>query len=170
MDGGAWWAALHGVAKSRTVLSDFTFTFDFHALKKDMEAHSSVRAWRIPGTAEPGGLPSVVLHRVGHDWRLNSSSGDPIGFPGGTNGKEPTCQCRRLKPVWSLGWEDPLEESMATHSSILAWKFPWTEEPGRLQSMRLTNGWTQLKWLSIHAHRDPKHLFENLTFYFLSLF
>ena len=65
---------------------------------------------------------------------LSSSSRDPKGFPGGTNGKEPTCQCRRLKPVWSLGWEDPLEESMATHSSILAWKIPWTEEPGRLQS------------------------------------
>ena len=67
MDGGAWWAADHGVAKSRTRLSDFTFTFLFHALEKEMAAHSSVLAWRIPGTAEPGRLPSMGSHRVGHD-------------------------------------------------------------------------------------------------------
>ena len=71
MDGGAWWAAVHGVAKSRTQLSDFTFTFHFHAVGKEMATHSSVLAWRIPGTAEPGGLPSVGSHRVG---RLSSSS------------------------------------------------------------------------------------------------
>ena len=64
MDGGAWWAAVHGVAKSRTRLSDFTFTFHFPALA----THSSVLAWRIPGTAEPGGLPSLGSHRVGCDW------------------------------------------------------------------------------------------------------
>ena len=68
MDGGAWWAAVHGVAKSRTRLSNFTFRFHFHALEKEMATHSSVLAWRIPGTAEPGGLPSMGLHRVGHDW------------------------------------------------------------------------------------------------------
>ena len=67
MDGGAWWAAVHGVAKSRARLSDFTFTFHFHALEKAVATHSSVLAWRIPGTAEPGGLPSMGLHRVGHD-------------------------------------------------------------------------------------------------------
>ena len=68
MDGGAWWAAVHGVAKSRTRLSDFTFTFHFHALEKEMATHSSVLAWRIPGTEEPGGLPSSMgSHRVGHD-------------------------------------------------------------------------------------------------------
>ena len=67
MDGGAWWAAVHGVAKSRARLSDFTFTFHFHALEKEMAPHSSVLAWRIPGTGEPGGLPSVESHRVGHD-------------------------------------------------------------------------------------------------------
>ena len=67
MDRGAWWAALHGVAKSRTRLSDFTFTFRFHALEKEMASHSSVLAWRIPGTGEPGGLPSMGSHRVGHD-------------------------------------------------------------------------------------------------------
>ena len=67
MDGGAWWATVHGVAKSQTQLSDFTFTFHFHALEKEMATHSSVLAWRIPGTAEPSGLPSMGSHRVGHD-------------------------------------------------------------------------------------------------------
>ena len=67
MDGGAWKPAVHGVAKSRTRLSDFTFTFHFHALKKEMATHSSVLAWRMPGTGEPGGLPSVGLHRLRHD-------------------------------------------------------------------------------------------------------
>ena len=68
MDGGAWWAAVHGVAKSRTRLSVFTFTFHFHALEKEMATHSSVLAWRIPGTGEPGGLPSMGSPRVRHDW------------------------------------------------------------------------------------------------------
>ena len=68
MDGGAWWAAVHGVAKSQTRLSDFTFTFQFHALEKEMATHSSILAWRIPGTGEPGRLPSMGSHRVGHDW------------------------------------------------------------------------------------------------------
>ena len=68
MDGGAWWAAVHGVSRSQTRLSDVTFTFHFPALEKEMATHSSVLAWRIPGTAEPGGLPSMGLHRVGHDW------------------------------------------------------------------------------------------------------
>ena len=68
MDGGAWWAAVHGVAKSRTQLSDFTFTFHFPALEEEMATHSSVLAWRIPGTGESGGLPSMESHRVGHDW------------------------------------------------------------------------------------------------------
>ena len=70
MDGGAWWAAGHGVAKSRTWLGSFTFTFHFHPLKKEMAAHSSVFAWRIPGTGVPGGLPSVGSHRVRHDWSV----------------------------------------------------------------------------------------------------
>ena len=66
-DGGAWWAAVYGVAQSRTRLSDFTFTFHFHALEKEMATHSSVLAWRIPGTGEPGGLLSMGSQRVGHD-------------------------------------------------------------------------------------------------------
>ena len=68
MDGRAWWAAVHGVAKSRTRLSDFTFTSHFHALEKEMATHSSILAWKIPGIGEPGGLPSMGSHRVGHDW------------------------------------------------------------------------------------------------------
>ena len=67
-DGGAWWAAVHGVAKSWTRLSDFTVTFNFPALEKEMATHSSVLAWRIPGMGEPGGLQSLGLHRVGHEW------------------------------------------------------------------------------------------------------
>ena len=67
MDGGAWWAAVHGVARSQTRLSDFTFTFHFHALEKEMATRSRVLAWRIPWTEGPGGLPSMGSHRVGHD-------------------------------------------------------------------------------------------------------
>ena len=67
MGRGAWSALVHGVPESQTRLSDFTFTFHFHALEKEMATHSSVLAWRIPGTAEPGGLLSMGSHRVGHD-------------------------------------------------------------------------------------------------------
>ena len=68
MDGEAWKAAVHGVTEGRIRLSDFTFTFHFHALEKEMATHSSVLAWTIPGTGEPGGLPSMGSHRIGHDW------------------------------------------------------------------------------------------------------
>ena len=68
MDGGAWWAAVHEVAGSRSRLSNFTFTFHFHALEKETATHSSVLSWRIPGMGEPGGLPSMGSHRVRHDW------------------------------------------------------------------------------------------------------
>ena len=79
MDGGAWQAAVHGVTKSRTQLSDFTFTFHFPALEKEMATHSSVLAWRIPGMVEPGGLPSMGSHRVGHDWSdLAAAAAVPI--------------------------------------------------------------------------------------------
>ena len=67
MDGGAWWAAFHGVVKSQTRLRDFTLFFHFYALEKEMATHSSVLAWRIPGTEESVGLPSMGSHRVGHD-------------------------------------------------------------------------------------------------------
>ena len=81
MDGGAWWAAVHGVAKNRTRLSDFPFTFHFHTLEKEMATHSSVLAWRIPGTGEPGGLPSMGSHRVGHDCSdLGAAAARPFNF------------------------------------------------------------------------------------------
>ena len=80
MDGGAWWAAVHGVAKSQERLSDFTFTFHFHALEKEMATHSSVLAWRIPGTGEPGGLPSMGLHRVRQNWSDLAAGTADISF------------------------------------------------------------------------------------------
>ena len=79
MDRGAWWAAVYGVAQSLTLLSDFTFTFRFHALEKEMATHSSVLAWRIPGLGEPGGLPSMGSHRVGPD-RSNLAAAAGYGF------------------------------------------------------------------------------------------
>ena len=88
MDGGAWWAAVHGVARSRTRLSDFTFTFHFHALGKEMAIHSSVLAWKIPGLGEPSGLQSLGSHRVGHDWSDLAAAATVLlsqpGFPGGS--------------------------------------------------------------------------------------
>ena len=96
MDGGAWWAAVHGVAKSQARLSDFTFTFHFHTLEKEMATHSSILAWRIPGTEEPSGLLSMGSHRVGHDWS-DLAAMLSLSFLGGARGKEPTCQCRRHK-------------------------------------------------------------------------
>ena len=91
--GGAWWAAVHEVAKSQTRLSDFTFTFHFHALEKEMATHTSVLAWKIPGTGKPGGQPSMGSHRVGHDWSdltatvtatagLSCSMQDLVPWPG----------------------------------------------------------------------------------------
>ena len=79
--GGAWWAAVHGVSKSRTRLSDFSLTFHFHALDKEMATHSSVLAWRIPRTGEPGGLPSLGSHRVGHDWSNLAAAASIYNMP-----------------------------------------------------------------------------------------
>ena len=84
MDRGAWWVAVHGVTKSRTRLIYFTFTFHFQALEKEMATHSSVLAWRIPGTAEPGGLPSMRSHRVGHNWS-NLAAAAAAGLTHGLN-------------------------------------------------------------------------------------
>ena len=134
MDGGAWKAAVHGVAEGWTRLSDFTFTFHFHALEKEMATHSSVLAWRIPGTGHPGGLSSMGSHRVGHNWSDWAAAGavqSPLVA-------QWSGICLAMQDTWvrSLGREDPLEEEMATYSSIVAWEVPWTEEPGRLQSMK----------------------------------
>ena len=106
MDGGAWLAAVHGVAKSQTRLEDFTFTFHFRALEKDMATHSSILAWQILWMEEPGRLQSKGSLRVGHDRDFTF-----------------TFHFRAL------------EKEMATHSSVLAWRIPGTEEPGGLPSM-----------------------------------
>ena len=94
MEGGAWWAAVHGVARSRTGLSKFTFTFHFHALEKEMATHSSILALRIPEMGEPGELPSMESHRVRHDWSdlAAAAAADGICFPGGSDSKESICK------------------------------------------------------------------------------
>ena len=81
MDGEAWWAAVYGVVKSRTRLSDFTFTFHFHALEEEMATHSSVFAWRIPGMAGPGGLLSMGSHRVRHAWSDLAAAAAAVLYP-----------------------------------------------------------------------------------------
>ena len=121
MDGGALWAVVHGVAKSRTRLSDSPFTFHFHALEKEMATHFSVLAWRIPGTGEPGGLPSMGLHRVRHDWSDLTAAAAVAQMAKNLPATQETW-------VWSLGQEDPLEKGLATHSRTFAWRIPWTEE------------------------------------------
>ena len=137
MDRGAWYAAVHGVTRSWIQLSDFTFTFHFHAFEKKMATQSNVLAWRIPGTGEPGGLPSMRSHRVWHDWsNLAAAAAVPCsGLSRWPSGKGSAYKDGDKMRVWSLGREDPLEEGMVTHSSILAWRLPWTEEPDGLQSM-----------------------------------
>ena len=112
MDGGAWWAAVHGVAKSQTRLSDFAFTLHFHALEKEMATHSSVLAWRIPGTGEAGGLQSMGSYGVAQSWT-------------------------RLSDLTFTSHFHALAKEMATRSSVLAWRIPRTGGPGGLPSMGL---------------------------------
>ena len=112
MDGGAWWAAVHGVTRSWTWLSDFTFPLHFHALEKEMATHSSVLAWRIPGTGEPGGLPSMGSHRIGHDWsdlaaaehQLKNRCFWTVVL---VKSLESPLDCKEIKPVnrkWNQSW------------------------------------------------------------------
>ena len=161
MDGGAWWAAVHGVAEGRTQLSDFTFTFHFHALEKEMATHSSVLAWRTPGTGEPGGLPSMGSHRVGHDCSDLAAAARElrVGFAGGSVVKNPSAM--QETQVQFLGWEDLLQKEMSTHSSILAWKTPYTRESGGPQPMRPRKNQKQLSssskiaWKNTHLNIWP---------------
>ena len=123
MDRGAWWAAVHGVVKSWTRLSDFTFTFHFHALEKEMATHSSVLSWRIPGTGEPGGPPSMGSHRVGHDWSDLAAAASFIGnkgFPAGAVVKNMPANAGDVDLI--PGWERSPGEEVATQFSILAWE------------------------------------------------
>ena len=128
IDEGAWWAAVHGVAKSRTQLSDFPFTFHFHVLEKEMATHSSVLAWRIPRTGETGGLPSLGSHRVGYDWSDLAAAAAAV---------------------------PSTEKAIAPHSSTLAWKIPLMEEPRGLQSVgsqRVGHHWATSLWLFTFMH------------------
>ena len=110
MDGGAWWAAVHGVAKSRIRLSDFSFTFHFHALEREMATHSSVLAWRIPGTGQPSGLPSVGSHRVAHDWsHLAAAASVRASLMAQIVKNLPAMRKTSVRKI--------LEKGMATHSS-----------------------------------------------------
>ena len=163
MDGGAWWAAVHGVARSRAWLSDFTFTFHFHALEKEMATHSSVLAWRIPGMREPGGLPSMGSHRVGHDWSDLAAAAEEEG-----NGNPVQYSCLENPMDGGAWWAavygvaksrtrlsdfaftfhfHALEKEMAAHSSVLAWRIPGMGEPGGLPSTgshRVGHDWSDL--------------------------
>ena len=114
VDGGAWKAAVHGVAEGRTWLINFTFTFHFHALEKEMATHSSTFAWGIPGTAEPGGLLSMGLHRVGHDWSdLAAAAATAVGIV--------FCLKSRIHPELNFSfknlWENRIERLTPCFSS-----------------------------------------------------
>ena len=129
MDGGAWKAAVHGVAKGQTRLRDLIF--HFYAWVKEMATHSSVLAWRIPGTAEPGGLPSMGSHRVGHDWSDLAAAAVSLWASLVAQMVKYLPAMLEIK-VWFLGQEDLLLKGMATLSNILAWRISWTEVPGKL--------------------------------------
>ena len=134
-----------------------------------------ILAWRIPGMGEPGGLLSTGSHRVRHDCSDLAAAAAAAGFPGGSNGNVSACNVGDLGStwVWSLGWEDPLEKEMATHSSTLAWKIPWMEDPGRLQPMgsqRVGHDWAtslSLSWLLMELIHNLKN--KCLQFQMISL-
>ena len=125
MDGGAWWAAVHVVAKSRTRLSDFTFTFCFHALEKEMATHSSVLAWRIPGTVDPGGLPSMGSHRVGHDWNdlAVAAATKCIGSKGLLSSGTYTYKHTLIYPRWACNREERVWLHIGSFSFTLTFAF-----------------------------------------------
>ena len=127
-----------GLARSWARLRNFTFTFHFNELEKEMATHSSVLVWRIPGTGEPGGMPSMGLHRVRHDWSDLAVAAGLV-----------------------------MEKKMATHSSTLAWRIPWMEEPGRLYSrglLRVGHDWATSLSLSFFLQILGKQYFEFAVF------
>ena len=140
-------------SQSQIPLRDFTFTFHFHALEKEMASHSSILAWRIPGMGEPLGLLSMGSHRVRHDWSNLAAAAAAALYLGASQValvvKNPPANAGDLRETWvqSLGWKDPLEEGMATHSRILALRIPWTEEPRGLQSTESQTSTTEATYM-----------------------
>ena len=133
-----------------------------------MATHSSVLAWRIPGMQKPGGLPSMGSHRVRHDWNdLGVAAYMYLGgYLSGSVVKNPSA----MQEVWirSLGREDPMEEKMATHSSTLAWRIPWTEEPGQLQpigSQKVGQDWNDLAYRHTYMYLFFLKFFPHLGYY-----
>ena len=120
MDGGAWKTVVHGVAEGRTRLSDFPFTFHFPALEKEMATHSSVLAWRIPGTGEPGGLPSMGSHRVGHNWNDSAVAADFVLVRLGDSLTHCSIAFELLREPW---------DSLSTRSSIRRGSRTWLLGP-----------------------------------------
>ena len=125
-------------------------------LEKEMSTHSSILAWRIPWTEEPSGLQSTGSQRVGGDWETEHTCNLTTCANSWTSLVAQTVKrlsTRWETRVWSLGREDPLEKEMSTHSSTIAWKIPWTEEPGRLQSMGSQESGTTER-LHFHFHQQ----------------
>ena len=153
MDGRAWWAAVHGVTKDRTWLSDFPFTFHFHALEKEMAIHSSVLAWRIPGMGEPGGLPSMGSHRVGHDWSdlaAVAAAAGWMGLPGGSDSKESACNAGVAGLIPGSGRFPGEGNGNPIQYSYL--KNPMNNGAWWATVHRVTKSHTPLKWLSTAQH------------------
>ena len=151
MDGGAWWAAVHGVARSRRRLSEFTFTFHFHALEKEMATRSSVLACTIPGMGEPGGLLSMGSHRVGHDWSDLAAAATPskveedlflsLEIPASTSLRQITTK----QAIWT---HDIQSSRIKTQGTI--WKL--TKQTG--WRMRLCYNYPHSKGTLIHMHKQ----------------
>ena len=142
MDGGAWWAAVHGVAKSQTRLRDFTFTFHFDALEKEMVTHSSVLTWRIPGTEEPGGLPSLGLHSLTRLTQLSNSSSSRCRWE----------KCYSLRKYRVLSWtaqEGVNEWSPSRHMEEL--------ESTQIFLPGKSHGWRSLLGYCSWGHRRLRH-------------
>ena len=164
MDGGAWWAAVHGVAKSPARLSDFTFTFHFHTLEKEMATHFSILAWRVPGTEEPTGLPSMGSHRVGHNWSDLAAAAAVPGTHWGSWNIYPRIMgiyCSHLHSL-ALYWCCQLHSypSHSFHSSsslqgfiLIAFHFPKHKYPHFLSWSLTLMGrcWNRFMFYSLHS-------------------
>ena len=156
MDGGAWWAAVHGVAKSRTRLSDFPFTFHFRALEKEMATHSSVLAWRIPGTAETGGMLSMGSHRIGHDWSnlaAAAAAWSVISFSGGSVVENPPANAGDASSI--SGLERSLREGNDNPLQYSCLKNPMDKGTWWSTVHGVAKSWTQLSDWTTTKHGRP---------------